>query len=51
MESLAGAWAVEGRATREYTQMLVLLLTGSSRVLTVVVCMKTKQLNESFCYC
>lgn len=45
MESLAGAWAVEERATQEYTQMLVFLWTGSSRALTVAVCMETNKNN------
>lgn len=43
MESLAGAWDVEGRATQEYTQMSVSLLIGSSKVLIVVVCIKKTQ--------
>ena len=45
MASLAGAWAAEERATREYTQMLVFLWTGSSRALTVAVCMEASQNN------
>lgn len=46
MESLAGAWAVEERATQEYTQMLLFLWTGSSRALTVAVCMETNKNNS-----
>lgn len=48
MASLAGAWAAEERATQDYTQMLVFLWTGSSRALTVAVCIETnKQVNLS----